>query len=638
MLQKMENILVVGPREDDTALIDLLYQTGALHLEDVTSIYPWLSLSGHPDLVYADEISSLLLRIGGILQILPADEAKTIPGGEETGETSRMETGALIEQASAICGSLDTEIRRSEGRKSELELKMVTLTRYERVFLKVFPLERQLPRLDGVEVTILIIQKEYEEILGIIRSFFSSITRNQFELISEDLDEKNLAVITVFSKKYSERIHEYLYSKNINEVRIPVEYSDMPLDEAMIQLEKDRQAAGREIRMIEERFGQLSREWYHELADVQAALRDRQAEMTAYANFGETAYTVFVKGWIPRKELKRLRKALIDAFGDRVVLTVLPVTTEMLDLVPVSYNNPFWVRPFEFFMQLVGLPRYREVDPTLLTAISFPLFFGLIVGDIGYGLVILLFSLLLRHKFPDIPWIQQIGSILLISSIPAIFFGYVFGEFFGDFAEHMGWLHPVHLFGITWNRLEAIIPLLILTVGIGACHIFLDLFIGAYNAAVRRKRKHLCEKCGMIGVLTGIILLLLTMTGLAAGTLIFPSLLILLVSLVLLIYGGGVLAGIEIMGTLGNIMSYSRLMAIGLASVILAVVANRLGGEIGILAVGVVIAVLLHGMNIGLAMFSPSIHSMRLHIVEFFSKFYSGGGVPYRPFGRDKPD
>jgi len=213
MLQKMENILVVGPREDDTALIDLLYQTGALHLEDVTSIYPWLSLSGHPDLVYADEISSLLLRIGGILQILPADEAKTIPGGEETGETSRMETGALIEQASAICGSLDTEIRRSEERKSELELKMVTLTRYERVFLKVFPLERQLPRLDGFEVTILIIQKEYEEILGIIRSFFSSITRNQFELISEDLDEKNLAVITVFSKKYSERIHEYLYSK-----------------------------------------------------------------------------------------------------------------------------------------------------------------------------------------------------------------------------------------------------------------------------------------------------------------------------------------------------------------------------------------------------------------------------------------
>ena len=94
----------------------------------------------------------------------------------------------------------------------------------------------------------------------------------------------------------------------------------------------------------------------------------------------------------------------------------------------------------------------------------------------------------------------------------------------------------------------------------------------------------------------------------------------------------------EIMGTLGNIMSYARLMAIGMASVILAIVANRLSGEIGIFAVGLVVAVLLHVLNIGLAMFSPSIHSMRLHIVEFFSKFYEGSGEPYKPFGRLKED
>jgi V/A-type H+-transporting ATPase subunit I len=91
----------------------------------------------------------------------------------------------------------------------------------------------------------------------------------------------------------------------------------------------------------------------------------------------------------------------------------------------------------------------------------------------------------------------------------------------------------------------------------------------------------------------------------------------------------------EIMSSVGNILSYARLMAIGLASVILAFVANKLGGEMEILAVGVLIAVLLHALNIVLAMFSPSIHSVRLHLVEFFSKFYMGGGIVYKPFKKE---
>ena len=92
----------------------------------------------------------------------------------------------------------------------------------------------------------------------------------------------------------------------------------------------------------------------------------------------------------------------------------------------------------------------------------------------------------------------------------------------------------------------------------------------------------------------------------------------------------------EIMDPVGNILSYARLMAIGLASVILAMVANRLGGAMEVVIVGVLIAVLLHLLNLILAMFSPSIHSVRLHVVEFFSKFYEGGGITYSPFSVDK--
>ncbi|HOV67345.1 MAG TPA: V-type ATPase 116kDa subunit family protein, partial [Methanoregulaceae archaeon] len=101
----------------------------------------------------------------------------------------------------------------------------------------------------------------------------------------------------------------------------------------------------------------------------------------------------------------------------------------------------------------------------------------------------------------------------------------------------------------------------------------------------------------------------------------------------LLIYGGGVQGAVEIMGTVGNIMSYARIMAIGMASVMLAVVANELAGAVGTALVGGLVAVILHLMNLVMGMFSPFIQSIRLHLVEFNSKFFQGGGRPYRPFG-----
>jgi V/A-type H+-transporting ATPase subunit I len=306
-----------------------------------------------------------------------------------------------------------------------------------------------------------------------------------------------------------------------------------------------------------------------------------------------------------------------------------------MEKAPTFYDNPRWIKPFETIMQLVSPPAYREVDPSPVLAIFFPFFFGLMVGDIGYGLVILAFALIVKKKFGFNAFAKNISEILIISSIPTIIFGFLYGEFFGDFGETMGWIQPVHLLGITWNRVDAMIPMLLFAIAVGVVHVFLGLGIGIRNEMIRKNKKHVAEKVGMLLVITAILLLLTLALKMIPSWMMYPSVAMVIVALVLIIYGGGALGPMEIMSSVGNILSYARLMAIGMASVILAIVANRIGGAIGIAIIGVIAAVLLHTLNIILAMFSPSIHSMRLHLVEFFSKFYEGGGMPYKPFRKE---
>ena len=315
------------------------------------------------------------------------------------------------------------------------------------------------------------------------------------------------------------------------------------------------------------------------------------------------------------------------------MLTELSASSQEIADAPISFANPFWVRPFEFFTRLMGSPRYGETDPIPFMAIFFPIFFGLIVADVGYGLCILALALFLRYRYADRAWLRDLATIFIISAIPTILFGFLFGEFFGDLGEQMGWLEPVTYAGVTWNRLEAIIPLLVLSIALGVVHIFLGLGIGVANAVARKNRRHICEKCGMMGVVLGVLIVLLAAMGIISPPLMFVGIAVLAIGLPLLLWGGGVQGAVEIMGTMGNIMSYARLMAIGMASVMLALVANELAGEIGAVLVGAFVAVLLHLMNLVMGMFSPFIQSTRLHLVEFNSKFYEGGGRPYIPFG-----
>jgi V/A-type H+-transporting ATPase subunit I len=146
------------------------------------------------------------------------------------------------------------------------------------------------------------------------------------------------------------------------------------------------------------------------------------------------------------------------------------------------------------------------------------------------------------------------------------------------------------------------------------------------------------EKIATAGVIASLIVCLASAASFIPGIAMWAGIALLLVSVPLVFYGGGVFGTIELISAVGNIMSYARLMAIGMASVVLAIVANQFAGALGIAAVGIAAALMLHLINLAMGMFSPSIHALRLHMVEFFSKFYQGGGQIYKPFRKSEKE
>ncbi|MEI7856273.1 MAG: V-type ATP synthase subunit I [Methanomicrobiales archaeon] len=629
----MKRIQVIGPKPAFNQVVDLLYQEGTLHLEDVSkSVSPIEIPLDKVVLDTAGDVALVLTKISGIFSSLPPvrDDPAHLAEIPKTLRSRSHEE--VLARAEEIIFTLETTTRALAARKSELTLTITALNRYSKVLLILQPLERELPMLEGFEVTILLIQKEHSEVVDLIKKELDIITNNQFEMTSTSVDAETLAAIMVFNKRHSEQVHAFIYSVNVNEVRLPREYMGRPFYEMFALIEENKLRAGDEITRIEGELLTLASAWHQELVVLKKALEDMNDELGAFSNFAFSEYTFVIMGWIPKKKLQQAKRSLSDVFLDRVVVRELDTTEKDMEAAPVFYDNPRWVKPFEMIMQLVAPPRYREIDPSPVLAIFFPLFFGIMVGDIGYGIVILLIALLIRKLYGTIAFAASVADILLISSIPTIIFGYLFGEFFGDFGEIMGWLHPVHFLGITWNRVEAMIPMLILAISIGVLHVFLGLFMGMRNAIIRKSRKHLAEKAGMLLMLTGIIILMAMLAGVVPESGIYPTIVLIVVALPMILYGAGIFGTIEVMSTVGNILSYARLMAIGMASVILAMVANRLGESFEIVIIGVIVALLLHALNIALALFSPSIHAMRLHIVEFFSKFYEGGGVVYKPF------
>jgi V/A-type H+-transporting ATPase subunit I len=452
----------------------------------------------------------------------------------------------------------------------------------------------------------------------------------EIELLHRQLSSGELAVLILTSSRAAPKVSALLSSSRVDELPAPAGLGETSLLRAVPAITRRLAQIHGALRAIETRREALACSEGGWLAGLRAFLRDQLLRMDARDQVFAAEYLFVIEGWLPDARCADLQRCLASQLGPEVIVSRLGTEEWAARAAPVTLHNPPLFRPFEVVTRMLPLPRYGTIDPTPFVAIFFPAFFGLMVGDVGYGLMLAALAAMLWRKSRPGSSLRSVSTVALACSASAIVFGLLFGEFFGSLGPAIG-LRAV------FNREEAAIPFLGLAVALGGVHVVLGLVlagVGAWRGGHRRKA---------VGRGVALAMLVLTTLSLLAACevlpdgLLTPLVVTVFVAFTALIALEGIVALIELLSTFAHILSYARIMALGTASLMLAMVANEMVGAFGSALIGIVFALLFHLVNFAIAVFSPTIHALRLHYVEFFGEFFSPGGAEYRPLGHWHP-
>jgi V/A-type H+-transporting ATPase subunit I len=759
---RMTRLLVGGHKDHLAGAIETLHAEGAIHLEDFEDPTGTTSI-GSP-LPSGAAVSEQLVKVRGLLKALDVAEDVAPSGPVDPGHTL-----AQAEQATAAV------VDRANAHRAD----WVALESEESALAPYGGLDIELSALTGLTSV-----KVY---VGQARS--DPAAALQAAGVSAEVQAVHgpagFAVAAIVPAKEAAAAEKALQSAGFSSGALPSGRSGTPASRlASIAAEKSRLQSS--LASSEADLARLRAEWAPRLVSAERALSGEVEKTQAPLKFGVTAATFHLEGWIPRSAANRVKNALAAKFGDALYVedlgdvprheaaahghasgghglaadthasvpapsaaaaTGMPAghetdagdhshedshehhTVEPEDEPPIHLENPKPARPYEWMLGLLASPRYGEIDPTKLMLVFFPIFFGLMVGDVIVGAAIIAFGWFLKtHKVIGIGG-PAVGKALIAGGILSVIIGaFVFGEALGihfvvgpdqeeegemsweqvlglhipfeteehgflyktgspelehaaagegegatgtveegtatdstdpaaaaegaltthqeEAHEEGGILTPAHhthlsLGGIVnlgyYSKLADALALLVWSLVIGVIHIILGLVLGVRNVwAAHGFTLAIQEKGAWLTLMGGTALAVL-----GSGVVFYVGIGVVVASLALLwmgaakVLGQGFIALLEIPSLIGNIVSYTRLAAIGASKAGLGLALGVIcfqtlgGGPIGwILYVVLFVGIIL------LAVLSAGLQSLRLQFVEFFGKFYTGGGRPYVPFGR----
>ncbi|MDW7732858.1 MAG: V-type ATP synthase subunit I [Methanolobus sp.] len=635
--KQMTRAVIVGHKNILEETVDALHKANLFQIEDYIEDGSDLKI-GKP-FGNISEISKKLIKIRSIGSLL----------GVKDVAAKRQGSSQILSGLDDKLNQLDAEVSELADRKSLLEAELKETESLKKELLPFTNIDLDLDLYHGYEKLAVFAGYVQENVEPAVSRITSS-----YELYS---DPKTSVIVLFVPKEKSEDISDALAKVLFKELRVP-DIRGVP-STIITDLEKKEADIVSKIESIDAEIDGLNVKYADFILASNELLSIETEKSEAPLRIATTESTFVIDGWIPSDSYAELEQTVNSATNGRAFVSGQEMTKEDEQKVPIEYDNPNVSAPFEEIMDLYARPKYKEIDPTTLIFISFPLFYGMILGDIGYALILMIMAFAIK-KFVTSDAIKPLMNILIYCQISTLIFGILYGEFLGFplaslHTEHgveaglIAGFETIELFMspigeemITFpiHRTHLVMTLIVVTALIGLIHINFGYILGFINENKKHGLKAaMLEKGSWIVVEFGILFMILGYLGttpMALGILVF------LIGFVMLVMGEGIKGPIELPALLSNTLSYTRIIAVGLSSIYIASTVNLIAFEMiwqpgtaisGLTIFAIVVFLFGHALNTVLSIIAPGLHSLRLQYVEFFGKFYEGGGRKYDPFG-----
>lgn len=649
----MSKIAVLGLKKYRQQIISILQEMSVIQIEQISKeISAYLSTEKESE--SHRHIADQLIRIRGLLTTLPPTplgEKITFSSIEEMNNALlRLDIDKNVASLEREKESILTEIRNTQN-----NIKLIG-------DFSFFPEDLDVLQLKSA------------------RSFFGHIASEKYSEFKKKLESNNQDII-LYSKE-GEKVTEFVlvvlphYPSNalasiINLYNVHMEavppLKGKPKD-VIGNLKHNLEELEKKLENINSQLLAFSQANYSLLKGLEEQLDIENKRLEVIDNLGVTRDTFTLEGWIPKSMIENTKSAL-EMHSKGTLLFILTTS----EVPPTLQKTPKRLRVYESFIRFYSLPSGNEFDPTLVFALVFPVFYGMMFADVGYAIVILLVSrwVIWRveggHKgFTIMPkFLRNFGKTILQpvqmvkiakaitpGCIVAIVLGFCFNLYFGfhlneyifAFFNSIGGLHlpedgtifdPLSTFGLR--------KLLLISGYVGLGMVSFGFILGIINDYNHGNKRHAIGKIGWLMFGWGVVFIGLGLIGQeninpmasVQGALYFA---LIFGGIALMFFGEGTRAMMELPSIISHILSFTRLVGIMMASIILAdvidvVFLRVLDNGIIFALVGFIILIVGHLFNIILGVFEPGIQGARLLYVEFFSKFYHGNGRPFKPFG-----